>query len=938
MTALRWGRRHKPIVASAAAVLIASVIGLTAGIVLIARERKATEIQARAAIERGREAVTRTMQLNQKAEVLRRKNAISHINLASREFLDDNVALADALLAECPTDLRGWEWDYARRLGHSELASWPGSSLGFDVWKVAFAPDGKRLASGSGPWFQPGESATAELVVRSIPDGKEIFASRGGQGCIQAVAFAPDGKRLAYSRAVEGKAVLGVVTVVDLTTKQAAWTIKVEGTNAPCVAYSPDGRTLAIGRGRFNSYALAGDVMLHDAATGREQGPAVAGPPGGVLGLAFAPDSHRLAVSGRDAVLVYELGAAGRPLTLRLEGHTGFVYAIAYSPHGDQIATGGWDNSIRLWDAATGRQIRTLLGHRGFVRALAYSPDGRWLVSSGEDRSVRRWDLTGRHEPAVYHGHNGFVHTVAFAPDGASFASGSLDGTVKVWPAAEPLAQPIMSAGDGWVGRASFAPDGRSIASIHNGEFRVWDARTGEELVRRPATIGLLGETALVHAPTGSLLAAGDRPGEINLWNVKNWTPVRTLRVIDANPARCPATDAIFTGDGKRLASSHGDGAVRIWDVASGSLLLKIQAHAKSIHALALGPDEKSLATAGDDALACVWDVNSGAKVAEFKTHKEGVRDVAFSRDGRLIASCGGAYRGENAEELYLWDSRTGALARRLRGHTAMVTAVAFLPDGKRLVSTSDDRTLKLWDLEHGDELYTLRGHTSGILCLDMSRDGRKLVTGGIDYRARVWSTLSAKGAEAFALAARREAAEHVQTLFNKLLLKSEVLDALRHEPGRPPGQTQASLEIAARCTENANRLKESAWLLLIQPNVGPEAAAHAAHMLEAARGVIEHDPGRESDMLSALGLAYYRANQPARALEALQNLPPDTGDPIDSCVRVLANARLNRRDQAKTALARFETLAVQSEFAHDSVIQNLLTEARIAVARPESR
>ena len=103
-----------------------------------------------------REAVQQRELVIEKAESLRRRDAVSRVNLAYREYLDDNVALADELLAGCPADLREWEWEYARRLGHSELKSFSGSSQGQDVWSIAFSPDWRSTGLRFGPVGFPG--------------------------------------------------------------------------------------------------------------------------------------------------------------------------------------------------------------------------------------------------------------------------------------------------------------------------------------------------------------------------------------------------------------------------------------------------------------------------------------------------------------------------------------------------------------------------------------------------------------------------------------------------------------------------------------------------------------------------------------------------------------------------------------------------------------
>ena len=196
--------------------LLTAVAALSVGIVLVGREQRKTENQRLAAVQQ-RELVS------EKAESLRRRDAVSRVNLAYREYLDDNVALADELLDGCPGDLREWEWEYAHRLGHSELKTFAGSSQGQDVWSVAFSPDGALLACGSGPWSYVGAGPTGELLVRSVQTGAEVFALRGLTGAVQALAFSPDGRRLAAAWGFTGKDQGAELAVFDVPGGHKVW-------------------------------------------------------------------------------------------------------------------------------------------------------------------------------------------------------------------------------------------------------------------------------------------------------------------------------------------------------------------------------------------------------------------------------------------------------------------------------------------------------------------------------------------------------------------------------------------------------------------------------------------------------------------------------------------------------------------------------------------
>ncbi len=366
--AWRWCKRN-PVVAglmAAVAALLVAVAGSASVAAFQYRLAAHQEKRLRNAAEEKAQAEARAREESETALYFNR------IALANQELLENDPLRAEELLDECvpqpgQPDHRAWEWSYLKRLCHAE-----------------------------------------PVTVRTQP----------GSG--QTAAFSPDGRRLAS--ASDKKA----VNIWDATTGQELFTLPDAG-DVQCLAFGPaEGHRLATGD-------TSGTVKLWDTTT-RRVDRTLRPDPAGVRALAFSPDGRRLALAGEKAVQVWD--ATTGQLVHPLRGHDGWVVAVAFSPDGQRVASGSFDTTVIIWDTGTGRPIQTLRGHEGPVMGVAFSPDGRRLASASLDRAVKVWDLTTGQESLCLRGHPQELAGVAFLDAGRRVASTSIDKTVKIWDAA----------------------------------------------------------------------------------------------------------------------------------------------------------------------------------------------------------------------------------------------------------------------------------------------------------------------------------------------------------------------------------------------------------------------------------------------------------------------------------------------------------------------
>jgi WD40 repeat protein/serine/threonine protein kinase len=498
------------------------------------------------------------------------------------------------------------------------------------------------------------------------------------------------------------------------------------------------------------------------------------GPAASELLAGIPGDDH-----GRDEVKVALRLAASPPAnTIRLlrtfEGHKYWVSSVCLSADGRHALSGSGDETLKLWEVASGRCLRTFEGHSWSVTSVCLSIDGRHALTGSLDKTVKLWEVASGRCLRTFEGHTDSVNSVCLSIDGRHALTGSNDHTLKLWEVASGRCLRTFEGHTDDVNSVCLSADGRyTLSGSDDHTLKLWEVASGRCLRTFEGHTDLVDSVCLSgdgrHALSGSFDKA------LRLWEVASGRCPRTFEGhTDGVNSVCLSTDR------RRAVSGSSDGTVKLWEVASGRCLRTFEGHTDHVNSVCLSADGRYALSGSDDYTLKLWEVGLGADppVAPYLLSRVQASEVLVSRQAgydRAIALAEQALEHSQPAEaarhlrqaralpgysrapeaLELWRSlygyflersfRAGWEATTLKGHTGDVESVCLSANGRHALSGSFDDTLKLWDVASGRSLRTLEGHTNWVESVCLSGDGRLALSGSWDATLKLWEVASGR-------------------------------------------------------------------------------------------------------------------------------------------------------------------------------------------------
>lgn len=450
------------------------------------------------------------------------------------------------------------------------------------------------------------------------------------------------------------------------------------------------------------------------------------------VSFSFRPNGRQLATGGLDgAIRIWEPGQ-DRPLRILL-GHNSREIYVAWSPDGKQLASCADDKTLRLWNPVTGALIRSLVTP-GAGRALAWSPDGRLIASGGwGSYNVRLWEVASGRPGRVFPppAKDDSPEALAWSPDGKFLAGMFSSGKVSVWDAVSGqvlhnlVCDDTVSPGRGGMFSVLFAPDGRWLAASVAGGSRVylWEIPSGQSGTKLEHSQLV---TGLAWSSDGQQLISCSYDQKARFWDPRSGKVLRTV------PAHSAPTGA-FSAGGKVLATNWGGGQLDFFDLETKSLRSAPEIVVSRTAAWSPGGDRLALCSGG----TAIWEAKSGRLLHRLADDKNETQAISWAPTGNRVAVAG--------RQVVLWEPDTATKFTTLPGPAGGSNAVAWSRDGRFLASGSSDKKVRTWEAATAKPLHIFTGHSDRISAVAWSADGQTLASASADHTVRLWDATTGK-------------------------------------------------------------------------------------------------------------------------------------------------------------------------------------------------
>jgi len=809
-----------------------------------------------------------------------------------------------ARLAACDPELRDWEWRFLANRADASIARFVASPSAFPE-TVAWSPDGRFVAAGIAPTTLADEAAHPVRIFDARTH-ELVHELPGHPGGVHGLAFSRSGSELLSASRPPSRYSAGTAFVWDVASGSRLQEIPRGGG----VAWHPDGLHVAL---CWNALAVW-DLLEHELVFEQKDI--------GANAVAFSEDGGLLAVGTSDGTLAlidFPSGDRRATLDLKLRDSAGAaedqrgVVALAVFPGDERLAAGLGSGEVAIVDLRTNTVGAVLAGHTRAATSVLVSPDADRIVSSGLDGTIRIWDAPGAELLEVLYGHDGRVTGAALSPDGERVVSSSFDGTLRFWDSlpgssVTPLRDRSQEGFEDF--GLTFDPSGTRLAWRPNTRtVRVSDARSGLDLFALPSTGPRLRGVAFDAG--GARLCTISSSCRARIWDAT------TGELLNVSAERLPSIGyADVSPDFRRFVAYANDSrSVEVRELETGALVRGWPVAARASYARFAHEGARVVAGRADGALQ-LWDVASGELVARGEMPEE-VSDIAVSPDGSALAA---VTHGSRDNSVFVWDLERVELLRRLRGH-AQPCVLAFAPTGRRLVSGNWDGTLSIWDVERG-EVASLAGHADVVRAVAFSSDGERIASAEASGRHRIWDATPASAradARDRAVLERRlegQVEPLVGRLSKRLILSEDVIAALESDATLSSDERRTAIRLA-RLRPYSMEMNLRGFLLCVSAEGTPDDYLRALRIAEKYLPLCP-DPNEppHSNALYVLGAAQYRMGRYAEALATLERWraadprPELNRYPILPVFLALALARAGRTDEAREMLAECQRLS----------------------------